>query len=961
MAKTYSLVRFLSFGVLLATAGAATFGAAITFGEERVLDPSGVEFFERKIRPVLVEHCYSCHSNNAETIQGGLKLDTRANLRQGGDSGAAVVPGSPEESLLLSALRYESLEMPPKGKLPESVAADFAMWIAQGAPDPRDNEPQPGAPKPTSGVAGGASASWAFQPLRRPALPVVKDHQWPTSPVDYFLLAQLEAVGLSPAPEADRRTLLRRVYYDLIGLPPTWEEVQAFEHDLAPDAFERVVDQLLASPQYGERWGRHWLDVARYADTKDLVLVYGQDAIRPYAYTYRDYVIRAWNEDTPYDRFIHEQLAAEQMDPPVEPWRLGAMGFLTLGRLFDNNPPDIYDDQIDTVTRGFLGLTVACARCHDHKYDPVPTDDYYSLYGVFANSQRPVEAPRIDETLSVAASEFEAKAAPKRAVVRQIVNEQYQQITATARQRTADYLLKMATQRPDPLENAVFFLSLSPEDLKPQFLASWRRYLSRRATDDDPVFGLWRALLALPEDRFRDEAPQVVEHWLKKVPGIAPGQCNPRLRQALLHAKLTTRADVAAFYGQVLTQALETSSEDAPNAANDTARAQLADVLTDPDGPLAFPKSHTYLYMARVDRSNYESQLQELDKLAVQDAKAPPRAMTLEDSEQIREPHVFVRGNPRQLGAPVPRRFLQVLSSGERKPFTHGSGRLELAQAITSPNNPLTARVMVNRVWMHHFGEPLVATPSDFGARSDPPTHPELLDYLAWTFQYEGWSLKKLHRLMVLSRAFRQTSRSEPSTDLPDAAVISKDGSSPAAPPDPQNRLLSRFPRRRLEFEAMRDTFLFLSGRLDLTLYGRPVDVAGDAHKRRRTIYGLVDRQNLPGLYRAFDFASPDQSADRRPNTTTPQQALFGMNSLFLIEQAKALASRPETYVAPNDAGRVCGLYRLVLAREPSETEISAGLRFIQAAEDDATNSLLTPWEQYAQVLLLTNEVIFVD
>ncbi len=924
--------------------------AASASADGPTLDAAGVEFFEQKIRPVLVERCYSCHAATAQEVKGGLRLDRRDGLLQGGDSGPAVVPGQPEESLLLAALRYDGLEMPPQGKLPAPVIADFARWIEIGAPDPRV------APGPPAGAAPEdpweqARRHWAYQPLRRPTLPAVRDEQWPASPVDYFLMARWDAAGLSPAAPADRRTLLRRVYYDLLGLPPTFEEVEAFMSDPAPDAYERVVDRLLASPRYGERWGRHWLDVARYADTKDLVLLYGRDAIRPYAYTYRDYVIRALNEDTPYDQFIHEQLAAEQLEPPVEPWRLGAMGFLTLGRLYDNNPPDIYDDQIDTVTRGLLGLTVACARCHDHKYDAIPTADYYSLYGVFANSQSPIEPPlTADPQKTPGAAEFEAKAAPKRAALRKFIDEQYNSIRETARRRTPDYLAKIATEKPDPLETAVFFLSLSPDDLKPQLLATWRRYLERRSHADDPVFGPWGELLSFPEERFAAEAPAIVQRWLDREAGVAAGQVNPRVQQALREKPPASRGAAAALYGELLVQAYEESQAESAAAAESdaAAREQLAAVLTGEEGPLFFPKSHTYLYMARVERGNYSGQLLELDKLAVHEAGAPPRAMTLVDSEQIREPHVFLRGNPRQPGEHVPRRFLQVLSGEERRPFTHGSGRLDLARAITSPDNPLTARVLVNRVWMHHFGEPLVATPGDFGVRSDPPTHPELLDYLAWTLQQEGWSLKRLHRLVLLSSAYRQSS-------LPEKATLEDQ---PSRNENPNS--LARFPRRRLDLEAMRDTLLYLADRLDLTLYGRPVDVAGDPRNRRRTIYGLVDRQNLPGLYRAFDFANPDQSADRRPNTTTPQQALFGMNSPLVLEQAKAVASRRELFAHSAPKDRLRALYRIVFARDPSADEIAAGMRFLQGAE--ATPSpQLSPWEQYAQVLLLTNELMFVD
>src|SRR5262249_54023639 len=333
-----------------------------TLGAGDGADSEGIDFFEKRIRPVLVQHCYQCHSADAKNLKGRLLLDTRDGIRKGGETGPAVVPGKPDKSLILQALRYDGLQMPPKGKLPDAVIADFAKWLAMGAPDPRDKRE---TSKPGGYDFEAARKHWAYQPIRNPSLPPVRLTNWAASPIDAFILAKLEANGLTPSPPADRRTLIRRAYYDLIGLPPTYEEVRVFEHDPSPDAFAKVIDRLLASPHYGERWGRHWLDVARYADTKDLVLLYGPDRVRPYSYTYRDYVIRALNADTPYDRFIHEQLAADQMAPKEEPWRLAAMGFLTLGRLFDNNVPDIHDDRIDTVTRGLLGLTVSCARCHD--------------------------------------------------------------------------------------------------------------------------------------------------------------------------------------------------------------------------------------------------------------------------------------------------------------------------------------------------------------------------------------------------------------------------------------------------------------------------------------------------------------------------------------------------------------------------------------------------------------------
>jgi hypothetical protein len=898
-------------------------------------DQNGSDFFEKQIRPVLVQHCYQCHSAEAKKVKGGLLLDTRDGIRKGGETGPAVVPGKIDKSLLIQAIRYGGeLKMPPKGKLPDAAIADFEKWVAMGAPDPREKR---AASKAEPYNFDEARKHWAYQPIRNPALPAVRLSSAAASPIDNFILAKLEANGLTPSPPADRRTLIRRAYYDLIGLPPTYEEVQAFERDPSPDAFAKVVDRLLDSPHHGERWGRHWLDVARYADTKDLVLVFGPDRVRPYSYTYRDYVIRALNADTPYDRFIQEQLAADQLVPDGEKWRLAAMGFLTLGRLFDNNVPDILDDRVDTVTRGLLGLTVSCARCHDHKYDAIPTADYYSLYGIFASSVSPVELPLSDDPAKTPGSaEFEKQTAPKREELRKFVDTQYEVLTEAARTRVSDYLLRVL-EKPNPIEDAVFFFSLAPEDLRPQIVARWRRYVAKHAQPGDPVFGPWHDLMALPAERFSAEARTVVA----RSHNLPPTQVNPLLQEALEKATLTNPADVARTFGETFKRVYLQSKK--PGAKPQAAEQQLLDILTTPAGPAYFPRSECWLYMSRGEKDGHGQKVQALDRMAVTSPGAPPRAMVLVDAPQLYEPHVFLRGSPTQLGEAVPRQFLRILAGPERKPFTHGSGRLDLAYAITSPDNPLTARVEVNRLWMHHFGEPLMATPGDFGVRSSPPTHPELLDYLAWTFMHEdGWSLKKLHRRIMLSSVYQQSSRDRPE----------------CRQRDPENRWLWRANRRRLDLESMRDSLLAVSGRLDPKMLGRLTDAADNPQDRRRTVYGKVDRQDVPGLYRAFDFASPDQTASQRPRTTVPQQALFAMNSPFVIEQAKALAAR--TANEPTPDRRVMALYRFALARDPEPAEVQAALRFIDAEQTDK-ESKLTPWEQYAQVLLLTNEAMFLD
>lgn len=850
-----------------------------------------------------------------------------------------------------------------------------------------------------------AKKHWAYQPIKSPALPTVRNRDRVQSPIDAFLLAKMEAKKLSFAPPADKRTLLRRVYFDLIGLPPTLEDIQAFERDSSPDAFEKVVDRLLASPRYGERWGRHWLDFARYADTKDLVLVYGKDALRPFAYTYRDYVIRAFNHDLPYDQFVRDQLAADQIEPKVEPWRLAALGFLTVGRMFDQNPHDQIDDQIDTTTRGFFGLTVACARCHDHKYDAITAKDYYALYGVFASTERPYDLPLIEDPKSVKGGvAFEEQFARARAELEKQVDEEFAKLTENFRQRIGDYLVRAVTTKPDITETRQFGLSLVPEDFRPTLMLRTRRLIEKRAVPEDRVFGPWTLLMALPDEEFAEKAP-LVAGGAKRWTQAGTVSYNPLVLDALVlnKAALTNKAAVARVYGQLLHELYEESKKPAAGSPGLNAdQKELLALVTSSDSPIWFPRRDTPEHMSRAEKDKWHGLVSNLDKLAVNATNSPPaRAMVVADLPNPYEPRIFRRGNPARLGEAVPRAFVQVLSGGAPQPFTNGSGRLELAARITAPTNPLTARVMVNRVWMLHFGEPLVNSTADFGTRSDPPANPALLDWLAAEFIRSGWSMKQLHRTMLLSSAYQQSSitpggekpkpkaearnqyRFEPLPGIrqPDPvaeAAAAKELRAKAGKPrerfqppppvvsslkaDPDNKLFSRFPRRRLDLEAMRDSMLAISGQLDFTVGGRPVDVAGDPLNCRRTVYGLVDRQNLPDVYRAFDFAVPDQCVERRPRTTVPQQALFALNSPFVMEQARALAAHEEIVAARRPAQRVEALFRRVLARLPSKEEVESSVRFVEVvSSEDNPKDGLSPWEQFAQVLLISNEAMFID
>ena len=624
-----------------------------------------------------------------------------------------------------------------------------------------------------------SSAHWAFSPIRQPPLPRADNPVPDANPIDRFILASLHSKGLAAAPEADRRRLIRRVTLDLIGLPPTNYESEAFACDQSPDAFVKVVDRLLADARYGQRWGRLWLDVARYADSKGYVFL--EERRYPFSYTYRDYVIRAFNDDLPYDRFILEQLAADKIQGGSDNRSLAALGFLTLGRRFLNNTPDIIDDRIDVTTRGLMGLTVGCARCHDHKFDPIPQRDYYSLYGVFASSVEPHELPLLGNE------------AP-----------------------TADTL-------------------------------DFRRQMDH---------------LHAEKERFeKDNAKEL-------------------------------------------------------KAGNRKFRDQLTGLQ------------------------------KKIDALLVTHPGSPPRAMVLADAPTPVSPHVFLRGNPGTPGESVPRQFLEVIAGKGRKPFTDGSGRLELARAIASPDNPLTARVLVNRVWAWHFGAGLVDTPSDFGIRTTPPSNPQLLDWLAARFMAEGWSIKKLQRWIVLSNTYRQSSIVMDSPAGPSDAIRA------ARSIDPENRLLWHMNRRRLDFEELRDSLLAVAGQLEANPGGRGVDLFKEPFSRRRSVYGFVDRQNLSDPLRTFDFASPDAHCPARHTTTVPQQALFLMNSPFVQQQAQALARRAD---ARGSAVRIRQIYRFVFARPPSQEEEQLGLEFLgDKPTDDA-------WTRYAQVLLASNEFMFVD
>jgi hypothetical protein len=750
------------------------------------------EFFERKIRPLLAHRCYECHSQQAKRLEAQLSLDHQAGIRAGGESGPLINTEKPAESLLLQTVGYDGdIQMPPQGKLPAHEIALLEQWVHRGAPMPTDGST---ATKKAGIDFAAGKQFWSFQPLRasEPVVAAGRDSAVPR--IDAYLEQKRAAMGLAASPPADRRTLIRRATYDLIGLPPTPEEVAQFVADESPQAYEQLLERLLNSPHYGERWGRHWLDLARYADGNKTSL-----EVRGQAWLYRDWVVRALNADLPYDQFVLQQLAADHL-PDHQPADLAALGFWGVSpeyfkelklspNLIKAIVADEWEERIDAFGRTFLGLSLACARCHDHKFDPVSTDDYYALAGVLA-STRLIDRPVVAEA--------------ELAQVRQ----------ASGRVKTwQDEIKKLQTAKP------------APADAKEQIAA-----------------------LQANIDTVRRETP----HY----------------DSAMAHA-----LDDAAQY-----------------------------VL--PDGPV---------------RTKLEYQPGRAQDLAVQ-----------------------IRGNPLMPGRVVPRRFLTVLSPDKPKPFTTGSGRLDLARALVTEAAPLTARVIVNRVWALHFGRGLVETVSDFGTQGERPSHPELLDDLARRFIEHGWSLKRLHREMMSSRAYRQSS----AFDAGKFAV------------DPDNRTLWRMNRRRLDVESWRDSLLAACGLLDRRLGGPPGDL-GSPTNVRRTLYGRIDRSAPDDLLRLFDFPDPSTHAPSRQPTTTALQQLFVLNSPLVLQPAATLARRlntntHEVTVLVNEA------YRQILTRSPSANERKLGVAFLRTEGKSAgpSNELV---QQYVHALLAGNEFLFVD
>ncbi|MFM8250635.1 MAG: PSD1 and planctomycete cytochrome C domain-containing protein [Planctomycetota bacterium] len=809
-------------------------------------DRKGLQFFESRIRPVLVAECYGCHSQKAGNPKAGLLVDSRQGLRQGGESGAAVVPGNPDDSLLMEALRHEGVAMPPTKKLSDRVIADFETWIKLGAQDPRE---QGSGSAPLVLDVAQARQFWSFQPVKPVVAPSVNNRSWPRADLDRFVLAGMESQGLQPVADASRRQLVRRLFFDLIGLPPTPDEIREFEQDQAGTAVERLVDRLLQSPHFGERWGRHWLDVARYAESNGST----DNVTYPHAWRYRDYVIRSLNDDKPYDQFIREQIAGDLLPPAKGRQRddqLIATGFLALGPKprAQNNPDfqmDVVAEQIEVTTAGFLALTVGCARCHDHKFDPIPTDEYYALAGIFTSSKTLYSAGggkgngKLEKTGFHTLSGDAVASANRQAVQDQLT------VVRELQKTTIDALRQMGALPP---------ATGKASGKKAQTTAN-----------------------AKNKNKKADKQPK-------------PGS-----------KKAVATIDVAA------------AIKDAKVPAN--AAPRVKDLVQ---------KKIAELKELQEREEQFTASLQQRTGLA----------MGIREAKEIGDCRICIRGESKDRGPVVPRSFISIATVGESPKFSgQASGRLELANWLSSPQNPLTARVIVNRVWSHLFGQGIVTTVDNFGALGSPPSHPELLDYLALRLVAEKWSLKQLIKQIVLSRTYGLSSEHH-------ASNFAR---------DPDNIYLWRHSPRRLEAEALRDAMLAASGDLErkppvtsaVSSLGEQVVREGkgnladslSSNDRHRSVYLPVLRNAMPEVLDLFDAPDPALLVGARDRTNVPAQSLYLMNSAFVVEQSRQMASRLLAGRDPGDVARLERLFLRVLGRSPTADEQQRFTQFIAQAK----------------------------
>ncbi len=858
------------------------------------------EFFETKIRPMLAAHCYSCHT---QTAMGGLRLDSREAAMAGGKSGAVIVPGNPAASKLIEAVkRTGAVKMPPTAPLTASDVALLEEWIRRGAAWPESKAVASHAAKGFT-ITPEHRKFWSFQPLAAVKPPRLENASWVKTGVDAFVLAKLGENKLEPNPPADRTTLLRRVTLDLTGLPPTPEEAEAFRNDKSPDAFAKVVDRLLASPRYGERWARHWLDLARYSDG---LLAAGVDTPLPNAFRYRDWVVDALNNDMPYNTFVKAQIAADLLPEAEREALMPGLGFQAIV----TSP----NDQVDTTTKVFLGLTVGCAQCHDHKYDPIPTRDYYSLLGVFRSSAGH-QYPLVSDAEAKAFAEQKKKVDAQKEIINDFLIDQQKLLVDMLARHTADYVVaawqKMQGQAADS------------KGLDEETLGRWVEYLKNRDKEHPYMTDLYAVLDAKPT------LAQVRE---------AAAKYQAFVLALLDESKEVDDRNYVAFGGKKGMKDEKTRQYTNIVALPVLKFYQWRELASGPyyiDGFRA-PAGIYYYAPKEMDRwigGFAKAHLEQLRaELQALEARLPPQypfLHTLKEGPKPADVKVAIRGDNKTLGEVAPRQFLSVLCDGEAKPFTKGSGRLELAEAIAA--HPLTARVIVNRLWQHHFGAGIVRTPSNFGQMGERPSHPELLEYLARKLVEANYSLKAVHREILLSSTY----------------ALSPAHRTGAAQVDPENKLLWRANvRPRLDMESLRDSVLAVSGTLDLTKGGAPQPLSET--NPRRSLYLTVSRTRLDATMSLFDFPDPNATAEERPTTIGPLQGLFFLNSQFISGQAKALAARVEKEGGAEAEARIRRAYALLFTREPDADELRLGIEY--------TAKGTTGWPQYLQVLLGSGE-----
>ncbi|MBC8115489.1 MAG: PSD1 domain-containing protein [Candidatus Saccharimonas sp.] len=922
------LHRPFTLGVLLAAC--AVSGATLTAAPPPTAE--GLEFFEKRIRPVLVEHCYECHSAGKKA-KGGLALDTRDAVLKGGDSGAVLVAGDPGKSRLIDAVRYKNrdLQMPPKGALSDSQVRDLEAWVKMGAPDPREAKPVGGTGQRVIAIDEGRKF-WSFAPVSNPALPVVTRGDWVKSPVDAFVLAGLEKTGLTPAPPADKRTLIRRATFDLTGLPPTTDEVDAFVVDESADAFGRVVERLLSSPQYGERWGRHWLDVARYADTNGLDenIAYG------HSWRYRDYVVNAFNTDKPYDQFLVEQLAGDLLPAASEAQRienLTATGFLAIGARVLAEPDvrklemDIIDEQLDTLGKAFLGMTFGCCRCHDHKFDPVPTADYYALAAIFRSTRSLSEEKMgnvkfgYEHSLATpeqleAKQKHEAAVTSQREKVTKFTGEQRTKLKDDLHGHAAEYLAASAELSADADFARINQLA-EQRGLRARYLLTCRLYLA--LNPEHPVFTRWRELSAARQ-------PDAVRmHYLKLFADVAV---------ALKEAK---------------------AKDEKATKPADEQLAAAHDALNEKAGFLTIPDKDADAFDADV-LATVERMKSELKGVEDQTPE-PPALMGVKDGTITNTLPIHIRGSYLSLGTEIERGFPEVMRTSLAPHILPAkqSGRLQLARWMAGSEHPLTARVMVNRIWRWHFGSGLVRTTENFGLLGDKPSHPALLDWLARRFVEQGWSVKEMHRLILLSSTYQMASVNHPAGQSPDPALA-----------DPDNRLLWRANVQRLEAEQICDALFAVSGSLNEQLGGKTIPLRNrhyvfdhtsiDATRyesTRRALYLPLIRNHLYDLLEQFDYPDPTVPTGSRNSTVVAPQALILLNAPVVREAAERLA-RKLLAGTGDDRVLVEQAYVALYARPPTEQEATRAIGFVKGRSDRHE-----AWTLLCHTLLAANEFLY--